>query len=68
MSRKTLPHQELLDSVQSSVHLACCSDNLSVALTFSKPLAETVMMVCLLVYDSVLEVNQHRQIIDDFAT
>jgi len=42
--------------------------NLSVAVTFAKPLAETVMMVCLLVYDSVLEVNQHRQIIADFAT
>ena len=42
--------------------------NLSVAATFDKPLPETVMMVCFMVYDSVLEMNNHRQIIADFGT
>ncbi len=44
--------------------------NLSVAVTFGggTGLPETVMMVCLMVYDSILEVNQHRQVIADFAT
>jgi len=44
--------------------------NLSVSVTFggNSGLNETVMMVCLMVYDSILEVNQHRQIIADFAT
>ena len=42
--------------------------NLSVAATCDKPLLETVMMVCFMVYDSVLEINNHRQIIADFAT
>jgi len=44
--------------------------NLSVSVTFggNSGLTETVMMVCLMVYDSILEVNQHRQIIADFAT
>ena len=38
--------------------------NLSVAATFDKPLPETVMMVCFMVY----EINNHRQIFADFAT
>jgi len=42
--------------------------NLSVSVTFEKQLPETVMMVCMMVYDSISEVNQHRQIIADFAT
>ncbi len=42
--------------------------NLSVAVSFGQPLNETVMMVCMLVYDNILEINQHRQIIADFAT
>ena len=41
--------------------------NLSVAVTFAKPLPKTVMMVTMLVYDSVLEINQHRQLIADFT-
>ena len=41
--------------------------NLSVAVTFAKPLPKTVMMICMMVYDSILEINQHRQLIADFT-
>ena len=42
--------------------------NLSVALTFGEALPETVMMICYMVYDSILEINAHRQVIADFTT
>ncbi|XP_055355053.1 uncharacterized protein F54H12.2-like [Paramacrobiotus metropolitanus] len=42
--------------------------NLSVSVSFGKPLEKTIMMVCMLVYDSVIEINQHRQLIADFST
>lgn len=44
--------------------------NLSVAVTFGGQtgLTKPLMMVCMLVYDSILEINQHRQLIADFTT
>ncbi|XP_055339280.1 uncharacterized protein F54H12.2-like [Paramacrobiotus metropolitanus] len=42
--------------------------NLSVSVNFEKPLDKTVMMVAMLVYDSIIEINQHRQLIADFST
>ncbi|XP_055357114.1 uncharacterized protein F54H12.2-like [Paramacrobiotus metropolitanus] len=42
--------------------------NLSVSVSFGKPLKSTIMMVCMLVYDSIIEINQHRQLIADFTT
>ncbi|XP_055339083.1 uncharacterized protein F54H12.2-like [Paramacrobiotus metropolitanus] len=42
--------------------------NLSVSVSFGKPLKNTAMMVCMLVYDSIIEINQHRQLIADFTT
>ncbi|XP_055342629.1 uncharacterized protein F54H12.2-like [Paramacrobiotus metropolitanus] len=42
--------------------------NLSVSVSFEKPLDKTVMMVAMLVYDSIIEINQHRQLIADFST
>ena len=42
--------------------------NLSVFLAFAKALPETVMMMCYMVYDSIWEINQHRQVIADFTT
>ncbi len=41
--------------------------NLSVAVTFENPTTETVMLVCFMVYDNILEINNHRQVIVDFA-
>ncbi|XP_055345578.1 uncharacterized protein LOC129593316 [Paramacrobiotus metropolitanus] len=43
-------------------------DNLNVSVSFGKPLEKTIMMVCMLVYDSVIEINQHWQLIADFST
>ncbi|XP_055342579.1 uncharacterized protein F54H12.2-like [Paramacrobiotus metropolitanus] len=42
--------------------------NLSVSVSFGKPLKSTIMMVCMLIYDSIIEINQHRQLIADFTT
>ncbi|XP_055334067.1 uncharacterized protein F54H12.2-like [Paramacrobiotus metropolitanus] len=42
--------------------------NLSVSVSFAKPLTTTIMMVCMLIYDSIIEINQHRQLIADFST
>jgi hypothetical protein len=42
--------------------------NLSVSVSFAKALPATVMMICYMVYDSILEINQHRQVIADFTT
>lgn len=41
--------------------------NLSVTVTFGEASPRTAMMICL-IYDSILEINQHRQVIADFAT
>ena len=43
------------------------SGTLSVSVTFARPLHEVVMMVAMLVYDNLIEINQHRQVIADFT-
>ena len=40
---------------------------LSVAITFEEPLQHVAMMLSMLVYDNLIEINQHRQIIADFT-
>ena len=40
--------------------------NLSVSVTFRVGLPETMMMVCMMVYDSVLEINNLPQVLMDF--
>ncbi|XP_055337791.1 uncharacterized protein F54H12.2-like [Paramacrobiotus metropolitanus] len=42
--------------------------NLSVSVTFAKSHAKSLMMVCMMVFDSIIEFNQHRQLIADFST
>ena len=39
--------------------------NLSVAVSFDQPLKQTIMMVCFMLYDSVIENNQHRILTTD---
>jgi hypothetical protein len=41
--------------------------NLSVSVTFAQPLKTTVMMIAYLIYDSVIEINQHRVLSTDFT-
>ena len=41
--------------------------NLSLSLAFAQPLKSTIMMVAYLVYDSVIEINQHRVLSTDFT-
>jgi hypothetical protein len=41
--------------------------NLSVSVTFAQPLKSTVMMIAYLIYDSVIEINQHRVLSTDFT-
>jgi hypothetical protein len=42
--------------------------NLSVSVSFAKALAKPVMMISFMVYDSLLEINNHRQVLADFTT
>lgn len=41
--------------------------NLSFSLSFAKPLENTVMVIGLLLFDTMLEINHWRQLITDFA-
>lgn len=41
--------------------------NLSLSLSFAKPLPNTVMVVGLLLFDTLLEINHFRQLITDFT-
>jgi hypothetical protein len=41
--------------------------NLSVSVTFAQPLKSTIMMIAYLMYDSVIEINQHRILSTDFT-
>lgn len=41
--------------------------NLSVALSFSTPLVNTIMVATLLLFDTMLEINNWRQLITDFT-
>ena len=42
--------------------------NLSIELDFAKPLPNTVMIVALLLFDTLLEINHFCQIISDFSS
>lgn len=41
--------------------------NLSVSLKFEQPLDTTVMCICMLYFDTCLEINAFRQLITDFS-
>ena len=41
--------------------------SLSVSVSFATPLPDVVMMISMLVYDNLIEINQHRQVIADFT-
>ena len=41
--------------------------NLNFSLRFKVPLTEAVIVVCMLVYDNIIEINNTRQIIFEFA-
>ena len=41
--------------------------SLSVSVSFTTPLPDVVMMISMLVYDNLIEINQHRQVIADFT-
>ena len=41
--------------------------NVTVLLTFAKPLDKTLMCICLLYFDSLMEINTFRQLVTDFV-
>lgn len=41
--------------------------NLSLCLTFERPLPNTIMVLSLLLFDTMLEINHFRQLITDFT-
>ena len=41
--------------------------NVTVSLTFARPLNKTLMCICLLYFDSLMEINTFRQLVTDFV-
>lgn len=42
--------------------------NLSVSVVFNKAFLERIVIACMMIYDCILDITQHQQVIADFRT